>query len=88
MNQIDILLLSETHFTNKNFAKIPDYNIHNTNHPSGSAHGGSAIIIKKSIKQCELSKYTMNFLQGIDSHTNLQASQPINYLSQVLSTKA
>ncbi|KAL7297482.1 hypothetical protein TKK_0009848 [Trichogramma kaykai] len=53
-NSVDIMLISETHFTSKNCLKIPKYTIHHTHHPSGRARGGSALIIKSSIRHHEL----------------------------------
>lgn len=49
-NEIDIMLIAETHFTVKNYIKIPLYNVYDTNHPSGRARGSSTIIIKQDIK--------------------------------------
>jgi exonuclease III len=49
INNIDILLISETHFTDKNYFNVPSYKIYQTNYPDGKAHGGTAIIIKESI---------------------------------------
>jgi hypothetical protein len=37
-NKIDILLISETHFTTKSYFKIPHYNMYCTNHPDGIVH--------------------------------------------------
>ena len=48
-NQIDILLISETHFTSNNHFTIPGYDLCYTNHPDGTAHGDTAIIIKNTI---------------------------------------
>jgi hypothetical protein len=48
-HNIDVLLISKTHFT-KSYFRHPNYTTYHTNHPSGSARGGSAIIIKNSIK--------------------------------------
>jgi exonuclease III len=45
-NCIDKLLISETHFTTKNYFRIPQYKLCYTNHPDGTAHGGTAILIK------------------------------------------
>ena len=45
--KLDIMLISETHFTKKNYFKIPNYTISDTQHPHGTARGGTAIIIKK-----------------------------------------
>jgi hypothetical protein len=61
---IDILLVSETHFTSRSFMKIPRYTIYNTRHPDGAAHGGAAITIKSKIKHYELEKYQQEHLQA------------------------
>ncbi|PNF13775.1 hypothetical protein B7P43_G12834 [Cryptotermes secundus] len=45
---LDILLISETHFTDRSYIKIPKYNVYSTNHPDNTAHGGTAIIINQS----------------------------------------
>ena len=47
-NLIDILLVSESHFTNKNYFSIPGYDLCYTCHLDETAHGGTAIILKKS----------------------------------------
>jgi hypothetical protein len=47
---LDILLVSETHFTNRSYIKIPNYNIYHTNNPDDTAHGGTAVIIRQNIK--------------------------------------
>jgi hypothetical protein len=44
--KVDIMLISETHFTTKSYIKIPNYTVYDTQHPDGTAHGGTAIIIK------------------------------------------
>lgn len=49
-NNIDVLLVSETHFTPKSYIKIPYYTIYDTKHPLGKAHGGTAVTIKNDIK--------------------------------------
>jgi exonuclease III len=63
-NAIDILLISETHFTDRSYFKIPDYNAYFTNHPDNTAHAGSGILMKNSISQYELPKFGKNFLQA------------------------
>lgn len=63
-NQIDVMMISETHFTMKSFLKIPDYNIYTSNYPDGTAHGGTAIIIRSTIKHHELPKYDKQHLQA------------------------
>lgn len=63
-NNIDIILISETHYTQKNFLKIPQYSIYNTNHPDGKAHGGTAIIIKNNIKHYVNEPYNYDYIQA------------------------
>ena len=38
--KIDIILVSETHFTNKSYFTIPNYKCYSTQHPDDTAHGG------------------------------------------------
>jgi len=47
--QGDIMLISERYFTERSYFKIPNYAIYDTQHPDGTAHGGTAIIIKKAL---------------------------------------
>jgi hypothetical protein len=63
-NQIDILLISETHFTSKNHFTIPGYDLCYTNHPDGTAQGGTAILIKTTIAYYEQLKYAEPVIQA------------------------
>ena len=45
----DILLVSETHFTNRNYFSIHKYKTYHTQHPDATAHGGTAVIISEKI---------------------------------------
>lgn len=63
-NKIDIALISETHFTHKNYIKIKGYNAYWTIHPSGRARGGSAIIIKDYIKHHQNSNIQEDYIQA------------------------
>lgn len=63
-NSVDIILVSETHFTPKSFINIPNFSIFHTNHPDNTAHGGTAIIIRKSIRCTELEGYKKDYLQA------------------------
>jgi len=47
---VDIMLISETHFTSKSYIRIPNYTLYDTQHPDGTAHGSTAIIIQNTIK--------------------------------------
>lgn len=47
---IDIMLISESHLTNKSHCKIQKYDVITANHPENKARGGAAILIKSTIK--------------------------------------
>lgn len=64
LNKIDILLISESHATELTAIKIPYHSVYFANHPDGTAHGGSAIIIKNSICHTELESYVTNKIQA------------------------
>lgn len=63
-NKVDVMLISETHFTKKSFIHFPQYTIYNTLHPSGTARGGTAVIIKTNIKHHEIEKYQQDNIQA------------------------
>jgi len=63
-NFIDILLISETHFTTKNYFSIPRYKLYYANHPDGTAHRGTAILIKETIEYYEMLKYEEDSIQA------------------------
>ncbi|VVC27523.1 Pre-C2HC domain,Endonuclease/exonuclease/phosphatase,Zinc finger [Cinara cedri] len=67
---IDIALISEIHFTTWTYLKIRNYRIYTTIHPSGKARGGTAVIIKESIKHYELEKYSVNHIQATSVRVN------------------
>ena len=58
---IDIMLVSETDFTNQSFMRFHNYEMYPTNHLAGTARGGTAILIKKSIKH-ELQSECVNVI--------------------------
>jgi exonuclease III len=41
IQKIDILLVSETHFTRRYYIKIPNYIAYDTKHPNWRAHAGT-----------------------------------------------
>jgi hypothetical protein len=59
-----IMLISEMHFTEKSYLKLPNYTTHHMNHPAGTALGGTAIIIKNCSKHHQLNSYSQDFLQA------------------------
>jgi len=62
-NHIDILLTSETHLTEASSFHITGYDLISAQHPSGSARGGAAIIIKSSIEFTAIESITENWVQ-------------------------
>lgn len=63
-HKLDILLISETHLTDRSSVNIKNYTTHNTKHPDGTAHGGTAVIIRSSIKHHELAQYGTEHIQA------------------------
>jgi exonuclease III len=61
---IDILLISETHFTAESYFNIPNFRVYSNTNPNGSAHGSTAIIIKQKIDHYQLQIYEENHLQA------------------------
>lgn len=61
---IDIMLISETHFTNKSYMNFKNYSIYNTNHPAGTARGGTAIIVDNNIRHQIRQNYKEQYLQS------------------------
>jgi hypothetical protein len=63
--KIDILLVSKSHTTEHASVKISHYTIYYANYSDGTAHAGSAIIIKSTLKHYELEPFITNKMQGI-----------------------
>ena len=63
-HEIDILLISETHFTTKSYFRIRNYSTYSTNHPSGRARGGTAVIISNRLDHHPIQNYQTNELQA------------------------
>jgi hypothetical protein len=73
----DIMLLYETHFTQNSYLKIPNYTLYHTTHPAGTARGGSAIIIKNTIRHHSLTNYSRDYLQA----TSVLVEDSVGYLT-------
>ena len=63
-NPIYIVLISETHFTTKNYFSMPRYQLYYTNHPDGTADGGTAVIINETTEHYELLKHEGESIQA------------------------
>jgi exonuclease III len=61
---IDILFISDTHFTDRSYIKVPTYVIYDTPHPDETAHGGTAIIIRQNIKHHIREAYKQEHIQA------------------------
>jgi hypothetical protein len=46
IHNIDVMLISATHFTEKSYLKLPNHTVYHTNHPAGTPRGRTAIIIQ------------------------------------------
>jgi hypothetical protein len=46
LHNIDVMLISETHFKEKSYLKLLNYTVYHIDHPVGTARGGTAIIVK------------------------------------------
>jgi exonuclease III len=54
LQKTDILLISESNFTEHTTFNIPQYITYSTTHPDDTAYAGSVIIIRKSTPHNEL----------------------------------
>jgi exonuclease III len=70
IENIDIALVSEIHFTPLTVLKIRNYNIYTTLRPSSKARGGTAIFIKDSIKHFELENHSELYQQATTVSVN------------------
>jgi exonuclease III len=64
LKNIDVLFISESHFTELRTFNFPQYITYSTPHPDGTAHGCSTIIIRKSIPHNELPKFQTDKIQA------------------------
>lgn len=64
LNKIDILLVSETHLTKFSHFSVPFYSVYHSPHPDGTAHGGTAVIVKSSISHYEMNHFNTNYIQS------------------------
>lgn len=57
LEEVDLCLITETHFTKQSCINFVGYRMYHTIHPDNTAKGGSAIIIRNNIQHHEKSKY-------------------------------
>lgn len=63
-HEIDILLVSETHFSTRNCFRIRGYSTYDTKHPSGRACGGTALIVHNKINHYPMPEYRTEHIQA------------------------
>ena len=61
---VDVLLISETHLTNRYNFNITGYTFYSTNHPDGKAHGGTGILIRNRLRHYALDSFSKQYLQA------------------------
>ncbi|KAL0271857.1 UNVERIFIED_CONTAM: hypothetical protein PYX00_008819 [Menopon gallinae] len=76
-DNIDVLLISETHFTSTSFFRISRYSFYDTQHSDGAAHGGSAILIRSSLRHHPQASYSTDSIQATTIQIS-DASGPLN----------
>jgi exonuclease III len=62
-NNIDVLLVSETHVTDRSYITIPHYAIYPTPHPDTKAHGGTAVVVRRHLKHHLGTAYSEEHIQ-------------------------
>jgi len=79
-NNIHVAFITEAHLTKTLKLKLPGYSIYRADHPDGTAHAGSAIIITTNL---------VHNLQSINPQTNFQSVSIqifLNYVSITLAS--
>jgi exonuclease III len=61
---IDVMLISETHFKEKNLIRMPHCIAYHTDHLAGMAREGTTVFIKSTIQHHQLCNYEQDFLQA------------------------
>lgn len=61
---MNIVLILETHFTERSVVRIKGYDIIRADHPHNRAHGGAAILRNSSFRYEILSAVRQNYLQA------------------------
>lgn len=62
-NQVDVMLVSETHLTTRSYFNIPGYEIINAFHPGNRMRAGASVIVKRGIEFEELESVQLDWFQ-------------------------
>ena len=60
----DVLLVSETHVTDRSHIHLPNYAVYHTPHPDNKAHGGTAVIVRRNLKHHSGMAYSTEHIQA------------------------
>ena len=71
---LDILLVSETNFTNRIYITIPNCNRHYTGHPDEISRGVTAVIVRRNIKHYVRTEKKYIYTHTHTTHTHTQAT--------------
>ncbi|KAL4136298.1 hypothetical protein QTP88_007846 [Uroleucon formosanum] len=71
LNPVHLLLISEAHLTKNSHCNFPGYTLYQCSHPDGTAHAGSAILIKNNIKHTSLPPYQTDSFQATNIRLTL-----------------
>jgi exonuclease III len=63
-NNIDVLLVSEIHVTDRSYITIPHYAIYHTPDPDTKTHGGTALIVRRNLKHHLGTAYSDEHIQA------------------------
>lgn len=63
-HKLDVILISEAHCTDNSNVKIKGFQTYITNHPDGTSHAGTAVIIRDKIKHHLLPEYKTEQIQA------------------------
>lgn len=61
---INILLISKSHLTPKSIPRISGYTVYFTSHADGTAHAGSALILRNAVNHYYLSEFKIPLIQA------------------------
>ena len=64
INNLDAVLISESHSTPRSSFRIKGFNIYHSPHPDGSAHAGSALAIRSNLRHSQIEPYSTVYLQA------------------------
>lgn len=74
-NQVDVMLISKTHFTPRSYFNIPGYDTINAMHPGNRIRGGASIIVKRAIEYEVLEPIQLDWFQCAKIHLMTQTGK-------------